>query len=127
MNILTHRPTLRFTEARPNRSCWSLKYKRTQDSDSTYELRINHSAIEDSFTYWQWQDGDCAQLISMMDLKERIASYLEHEEGSTANDARADILCDKLLMTGATVELFDELKQYWTALTVLVNMEVTFP
>lgn len=125
MNIIIRRPTLSFTEARPNRSCWSLEYKHKQDSDYTFELRISHSAIEDSFTFWQWSEGDSIRLISMMDLKEHIASYLEHEEGSTPDDARADILKDKLLMTGAVAELFDELKQYWTALTVLVNMEIT--
>lgn len=125
MNILNHRPTLRFIAA--PRSCWCLTYRQKYDSDYSFELRVSHSAIEDSFSCWQWQDGDSTRLISMLDLKEHIASYLEHEEGSTADDARADILKDKLLMTGAVLELFDELKQYWTALTVLVNIEVTFP
>lgn len=129
MSILgTHKPTLRLDTTRDIKSAWILEFV---TPGATYQLHIDHDAQEDVFTYWKWEDGDLIELISMLSLKDQIETIMTYE-GWTSETAREwilnaqpDIHRTRELMRPAIVEMFDDLKRYWTALTVLVNPEVT--
>jgi hypothetical protein len=128
-SILKGLPTLRYGDISDTESAWMLEF--VFNSDVTYQLQIRHDAIEYKFSFWKWEDGEPTELISMLTLKEMIADYLEHEGGDAETarawvlDAQKGIHRTRGLMGPAVLELFEDMKRYWTALTVIVNPEVT--
>lgn len=111
---------------------WRVTYHDPQ-REFTFEMRVAHNALENEATFTLWRDGGDLIVLTDVQWETKLENIREHEGFGAAEAYVEEHYCTDIIklsdahniVSGFNSGLRDEMLQYWSAVTALLNLEYT--